>query len=690
VFLKHTAVFVCAFALAPCTASAVQHEIFIDIETEEDLYDLLVTEQISEPSFNALLLLYQTRVELNRAGRQELYLLPNLDYGHVDRILAYRKEAGAIHALGDLVAAGVLEARLVASLHAFVIVRPPDIPKSQVNGFVRVQGRWSGLHDRMPPASAVQARVKALRNLDVGVAGALTRNGFHRVRWDPNRGALSADPEGVRFEVPKLYAEWEDDKWEIIGGTYRVGFGQRLTFDVTDQVTPNGFFGDYELRRDNELGLRCRRAAGELARSPCPQSRVTRVTPDYAWTNRLAGLAVGLKDFSVGQGWLQAYAWGSYQVHRIPQIEVVNAMACDDPRRDEDPACAAPQVYVPTGDPSAPATAAAFATLPAMYAEGLAGANTSYFWHDRAHVGLTGYGSVPKWLVPGAQLGFQEFSRKPFGGPFGAVGVDGAFGFGAQDFFAEVARSFDSQVGGGGGYGAVIRSVTTLPVAEVDVSARYYGSSYVNPYARPVSAPDELDGLRARDETGLRLRATTQLGPRVGVRTVVDGWRRLSSGRLNGLVFARTDVQIGSSWAWALWTEYRNSGAKRFLLATRLGYEPVPRLTLSAQFQHRWVGATLGGVRLQQDVAAILNVTSRPIEILRLRLRMRYDFEDIWDNHRLPQALWAYLDAALSVRERDTLRVRYDFRVFLDQRESTTARVPNPEHWLWVEYVFRY
>ena len=36
------------------------------------------------------------------------------------------------------------------------------------------------------------------------------------------------------------------------------------------------------------------------------------------------------------------------------------------------------------------------------------------------------------------------------------------------------------------------------------------------------------------------------------------------------------------------------------------------------------------------------------------------------------------------------LRVRYDFRVFLDGRESTGARVPNPEHWLGVEYVFRY
>jgi len=536
----------------------------------------------------------------------------------------------------------------------------------------------------------VQARIKALGNLDIGVAGALTRNGLHRVRWDPNRAALSAEPERVRFDMPKLYVEWEDEDWEIIGGTYRVGFGQRLTFDVTDQITPNGLFGDYELRRDNELGLRCRRSAGELPHSPCPSDRVARVTPDYAWTNRLAGVAVGLKALPLGGGWLQAYAWGSYQVHRIPQIEIVDTGACDDPGRDEDPACGAPPVYVRTGDPTAPASTAAFATLPAMYAEGLAGANTSYFWNDRAHLGLTGYGSVPRWLVEGTELGFQEFSRKPFGGPFGALGVDAAFGFRAQDFFAEVARSFDSQLVGGGGYGAIVRSVTTLPSAEVDVSARYYGSSYVNPYARPVSAPDELEGLRARDEAGLRLRATTQLGQHVGLRTVVDGWRQLSSGALNGLVFARTDVRIASSWVWALWTEYRNSSVQRFLVATRLAYEPVRRLTLSGQFQHRWVGATFGGARFQQDVAAILNVTARPVEIVRVRLRVRYDFKDIWDNHRLPQVLWAYLDAALTVRDRDMLRVRYDFRVFLDSRESTGARVPNPEHWLWVEYVFRY
>jgi hypothetical protein len=377
-------------------------------------------------------------------------------------------------------------------------------------------------------------------------------------------------------------------------------------------------------------------------------------------------------------------------VHRIPQIEIADAGACDDPRRDADPACGAPPVYVRTSDPATPASTATFATLPAMYAEGLAGANASYFWNDRAHLGVTGYGSFPRWLVQGAELGFQEFSRKPFGGPFGAVGVDAAFGFRAQDFFAEVARSFDAQAGGGGGYGAIVRSVTTLSTTEVDVSARYYGSDYANPYARPVSAPDELDGLRARDEAGLRLRATTRLGRRVGLRTIADGWRQLSSGALRGLVFARTDLQLASTWAWALWTEYRNGAGQRFLLATQLAYEPVRRLTLSGQFQHRWLGERLGDQRLQQDIAAILNVTTRPIDRLRARIRVRYDFEDIWDNHRLPQALWAYVDAALALRERDTLRLRYDFRIFLDRRESTLARVPNPEHWLWLEYVFRY
>ena len=675
--------------LAPRTASAAQYEVFIDIETEQDLYDLLITEQISSASFDALLLLHQTRVDLNRATRQDLYLLPNLDYAQVDRILAYRKEVTSIHSLDALTAAGALAPDLARSIRAFIIIRDSSLARPQTNGRLRLRARWTGRYDRLPPAFALQARVQTMGKLDMGLAAAITRNGLRRVRWDSTRNALSAEPEGVRFEVPKLYVEWDDEQWEVVAGTYRIGFGQRLTFDVTDQVTPNGSFGDYELRGGNELGLRCNRAPGELPESPCPNGPEARVTPDYTWTNRLAGVAMGLKELHLGQGWLQAYVWGSYQVHRIPQIELVDAATCDNPHRDQDPGCFAPPLYVRDRDRTAPASTARFATLPAMYAEGLAGANASYFWNDRAHLGVTGYGSMPRWLVQGADLGFQEFSRKPFGGPFGAIGIDAAFGFGQQDFFAEVARSFDAQREGGGGYALLVRGVTTLPKSEVDVSLRYYGSRYANPYARPVAAPDELDGLRARDEAGARFRATAQLGRRVVLRGLLDGWRQLSTGALNALVFARSDWRITSRWAWATWGEYRNGSAQRFVVATQLAYEPIRRFRISGQVRFRW-GGKLGGHRLQQDLAAIVDVTARPTDRLRLRCRLRYDFDDVWDNHRLPQSLWSYLDVAVTLRERDVLQLRYDFRVLLDQRESTLSRLPNPEHWLWVEYVFRF
>lgn len=685
------AIFVCVwlFAWFPGRASAVQYEVFVQVQAEEDLYDLLVSGQISERSFEALLLLYQTKVDLNRADRERLYALPNVGLAQVDSILRYRDRAKGVRSLDDLVAAGVLDLNLADSLRAFVSDRPPRAPRSQTDGFMRVQTRWSGRVDRLPPAAAIQARVKTLRDLDIGIVGVLTRNDVGQVRWDGTRQALTAVPERVQFVVPKLYAEWDDEKWEVVVGTYRIGFGQRLTFDVTDQVTPNGFFGDYELRRENDLTLRCRRRAGELVEGPCPTGFVARVTPDYKWTNRLTGAAAGARKIDVGTGWMQVYGWGSYQVHRVPQIEVVNAGACADPRLDDDPACRAPSVYVRGADPAKPTSALNFGTLPAMVAEGLGGANFGYFWNSRSHVGATGYWSAPTWLVDDVELGFQEFARRPFGGPFGAVGIDAALGFGVQDLFVEVARSFDSQVHGGGGFGAILRSLTSLHTTELDVSVRYYDEDYANPYARPTSAPDELDGIQARDEAGLRLRTTSVFNHRWSLRTIGDVWQRLSGRGIETLLFARMDAELHGPWRWALWGVYRSGNGMSLATATRLAYEPRAEIRISAQYQHEWVVLVASG-RPQQDMAALLQITAQPIDRLRLRTRARYDFEDIRNNQRLVQALWCNLEAAFTLRRRDSLRVRYDFRMFLDHRESTLARAPNPEHWLWLEYVFRF
>ncbi len=674
----------------PRTARAVPYEIFVDIDTEEDLYELLVTDQISESTFDALVALHQTRVDLNRADRERLYLLPNLDYADVDGVIAYRREEGPIRGLDELVHAGVVSAELANSLRAFVLSTMADGTPRRTDAMLRIQGRWSGRTDRLPPPFAVQARIRPLESLDIGAAATITRNQLHRVRWDASRRGLSADPEGPRFLVPKLYVAWRERSWEIIAGTYRIGFGERLTFDVTDQIKPNGFFGDYELRRDGALTLRCKRAAGELAASPCPDAQVAYVTPDYTWTNRMTGVAAGLTHLSAGRGWVQLYAWGSYQIHRAFQTEVVVAAECDDPRRDDDFACGAPPVFVRTGDPAAPASVTRFASLPMAYAEALAGGHVSYSWSTRNHLGLTGFGSVPRWLVQGTELGFQEFAAKPFGGPFGAVGVEAAFGFGAQDFSFELARSFDRQRGGGGGFGVVARSITTLPTTELDISARYYDPRYANPYARSIAAPDELDGLRVRDESGFRFRTTTRVARRVSLRAVADGWRRLSSGALHVALFARADLQLGPSWRWALWTEYRYGRDHRMTVVTALRCEPHPRLALSAQVRHGLISRAPIPADRQHDIGAMGTIVARPIDIVRLRLRIRYDLEDASADDRSPRVLWGYLDVSVAPRQGDAVRLRYDVRAFLDDRASTISRRPNPEHWLLFEYVWRY
>jgi hypothetical protein len=313
--------------------------------------------------------------------------------------------------------------------------------------------------------------------------------------------------------------------------------------------------------------------------------------------------------------------------------------------------------------------------------------NLGYFWRERANLMLTAYGASTLWLVRGVSLDYQEIARKPFGGPFGAIGLSAAYGRRRHDLFVEVARSVDRQAGGGGGTAFVSRSVTQVGTGELELSARAYGSRYANPYARPISAPDELDGLRARDELGVRARLTQQARPRLAIRALVDVWRSLRAPRWTALAFARADVELSPSWSGGTWVEYRSSG-KRTLVAARLGFRALRELRLSLQLQHRWHGS--GSAHGQRDVAGVFAISGKPFDPLGVRVRLRYDVEDVFDNHRMPHTVWLTTECTLRLRTRDALRLRYDLRAFLDERESTAVRVPNPEHWMWVEYVFRH
>src|SRR5690606_29261811 len=146
--------------------------------------------------------------------------------------------------------------------------------------------------------------------LRVGLAGVLTRSRVDDVRYDPNRDALSAEPARPRGYLPKVYVQWEDDHYNFLLGTYRAGFGQRLTFDNTRNYTPNGIYRDSTIfARPVRLTRLCKESAGELSASPCAgELGDTDVTPGCRWHETLQGVAVGVKKLDRPVCWLQAYA----------------------------------------------------------------------------------------------------------------------------------------------------------------------------------------------------------------------------------------------------------------------------------------------------------------------------------------------------------------------------------------------
>jgi len=725
-------------------AAAVEYEIYVDIDDEEELNDLLLTDQITDTTYETLVELLRRGTDLNRASREDLYALPNLSYEEVDRILAYRQDAGRIADPADLVVAGVLTQRKLASLAAFLLIPDARGSRGGVHGFVRYRATYVAQDPRVPPM-ALQSRMQAFGNLTVGGAAHLDAQRLGAVTWDPNRAALIAQPDAIRPRLPKLFAQWDTERFGVLVGSYRVGFGQRLTFDNSRRYTPNGFYLDDAIVARYDLVRGCSESAGELTLSPCADD-ARRVAPNFRTSPGLRGVVAGAKHLPLPVGWLQLYGFWSMQNHDIYQYRLYDAGRCEDPRSD-DARCNSPSVYRAPEDPLASTSAYIYRTLPNTLDVITQGANLSWFRDDRTHVGVTGYGSVPRWRIDGAQLDLQPADRLPRGGAWGAVGADFSWGRRRADLFGEVTRSFDSipvEQGGGGGFAGILRQTTSWNDQEVEVSARYYDAGFANPYSRPISARDRHEGNQARDEAGARVRYTAQLIERVNLRTFADVWVRPTTLEPRMRVFARADVDVTSWWRPGLWAEYQNNdlgsprffecidesvpsdpvfgfpdeavtcGGQRVQLTARSRFQPIKKLYFTLQYRHEvqneiFIGddfsrtsefgdaidfetfdpqdegdleryAARNGLR--QDINAFLMVVAQPIDQLRLRGRVRWFWEDISDNTRFEHSLWTYVEAQVKIRRWLVPTLRYDLYTYLDRRDSTATRRPNPEHWI--------
>lgn len=694
----------------PRIASANQYEVFIDIDTEEDLYDLKVAEVIDDDTFETLVDLLQRGVNLNGASRKTLYALPNLSYTEVDAILAYRDEVGLIRDPAELVTQGILRADKFSAIAAFLVLGGERAKDLSVSGMARMQTQYS-IEDTGLPASAVQVRARGLQHATVGALVLNSRLQIGEVLFDPARQALTAEAPSDAVSLPKVFVQWEGKNFSAVAGTYRIGFGQRLTFDKTNHTDPDGFYGDSEVFRGTQLTRNCKESAGELLGSPCPQSEgYTYVTPDFRSRDGLLGVAASVHDLKIGPGTLTLSGFGSYQPRNIYQYELYNRQTCEDPRNDS-PECRSPDVYRTSSEPLAQSTKYSFQTLPNMFSEQVLGGNATYAIDRRAHVGVTAYRSHVDWLVEGLDLDFQEWAPMPFSGDFGAVGVDAAKGIGKTDVLAEVTRSFDGMPGGGGMAG-LLRTITAWDNNEIEVSARYYDENFANPHARPTAAADEFEGNRARNEIGGRVQYTGDLTERLRVRTKLDVWQSPSDSVNAISVFARGDLGVTENASVGLWTQYQDKNlalrgrglcyvgtetdigpdgplkcaGQKIQTTARLRYEFNKQTWFDIQYQHRLIDDSRYLDTYRQDISLVGILTTKPHPLFRIRARSRFLYEDISDNSYLERSLWTYLDLNYRLRKRDNLQLRYDLVLHLDDRMSTATRSPSPEHWIRLKY----
>jgi len=726
----------CVLGLAYSPAArATDYGVFIDIETEEDLLDLKTSGEITESVFETLKELLDDGVDLNTAGRATLYSLPNVTYKEVDAILAYRREAGRIADPADLVKAGAISARKIGAIAPFLLIKQQDVKLFATKGRFKY-GITYVVGDKTVPSMYLSARISTFRHMTLGLTLVLTRDWLDKPVWDPNRDALAANPPKVQVHVPKFYLQYKKPRWEIMAGTFRIGFGQRLVFDNTGYKSPNGIRIDDSLYTNQDASRTCRESAGELPDTPCGgASRYRYHSPDYKWTNRLRGVAFGVRKIKMGkEHWMQVYGFFSHQTHNIYQYEIYNRMRCDDPRDDDLPQCAAPSVFRIQRDRLAPTTRFSFYTLPDMYNEMLGGGNVTYFLSNRVHFGITGYGSDVRWLVAGADLDFQEWNKMPYGGPFGAIGINAAWGKGIADLFLEVAHTFDSMPEADdetkrvGGFGAILRSVFTVNKHEVEIAARYYDKAFANPHGRPIAAPDEYDGNRHRDELGLRVKYTTKLKD-VQLRTLLDWWttptdwdrydiagKKIASHKLQARV--RVDYEVATWFTPGIWGEYQDKGledssrlncyavtneedlegepischGEKYDLGLQLKFLPIKKLSLTAYGMLRIVddNSSRFDNKFRKDISAWFLVMYKPIKELRLRARVRYKYEDVEHNDYLEQSIWAYLEASWWYKSTFRIKGRVELLAYLDRRGSSLDRFPSPEFWARLELEYRF
>lgn len=704
--------------LVAASARAAVYEQQIIVEDEDDLFTLQQRGDISDEQLDSLLEVLREGVDLNGASRDQLYDLPGLTYADCDAIIEYRKAKGRIDDPAELVAAGAITAEQLIEAAPFIHIDAAR-PLLPVSAKIRAVTRLTTT-DALAPPALFAATLKVPWDLSAGVMLATTRLQPATPRYDPLGGTLLSSGFPYMFNAPRFFLQWASGKRRVVAGTFTIGFGERTTLDNTRRQTPNGIYLTNDFRRPNDLVGACKVSDSNSSTDDCGPNGDRYVTPDFDWRETFRGVAASVEDISLGgEATISTYGFLSYQSRSIYQYELYDRRNCADPSADTAD-CKSPLINTPDG------AHLVYSTLPYLFDELAGGGHITVKPSYRYTLGLTGYGAMPFFHAQPIELDFQEWSRYPNGGAFGAVGLNGHATFGPVNLFLEATRSFDHAIGGGGGFGVEQRTTFSPKGHELEVSLRYYDDKFTNPYGRPIAAPDEVDGQRARNELGVRLRYYARFGKDWEFKTRNDFWltpyatQSSPAGVPNLYSLARVNFRGWRLFQPSAWfdlrnrnltsnerascdaTDYRDPARQQdpylcntdlYRVAARLEFNPHKSILIAAQAWFTWTDDSSSRFDndFRRDLQLWGEVRWRPLEWLTLHLKTRYLDQDISDRTYGESNVWTYLDVTARLGRFVRIGVRYDLFVWVDQRPATIgttdidgtvvgARFPNPEN----------
>ncbi len=451
------------------------------VRSESDIIELEYSGEIDEELRDQLLDLFDNPLDLNTASREDLALLPEITYGLADRIIERRGERAFENPrqVRDVVGRSIYN-----QIKPFVITMKVPQPPEPLKGVVSAR-YLDNYTDEKPPVLSLKAKVRYQKWLEAGVLVAEEQGPYGVEYFDEAIGTngerIGLDGMRPVVSLERVYAKVDRGDWGLIMGHYSAGFGQRLTFYVTDKQRPHGFYQDLRITEDYE-GY-----------------------DSYSVSRRLMGVAATMERH-IGESGLRFELTGfaSSNPHDLYQ----NYFA--QPGWEE-----GPKYVVTSGEELANIT------FPWVYREDIVGFNATLFQDKRIHAGVTAWGGH---ISKAFDFEFRNIAM-PNRDFYGALGVDGAYGVGIWDLLGEVALT-DT-----GGVGARAEGVVDPGWVEASVAMRYYGEDFDNPHSRGKSEPDQYScdpdegdfqcelagGYRDRDEVGPQ------------VQLVVDpyGWIRL-------------------------------------------------------------------------------------------------------------------------------------------------------------------